>query len=253
MRKVRLKGKTAIITGGATGIGKATVLKFLEQGANVVFTDINEENGNITLSEIQSAHKNVLFVKHDVQREEDWKHVVEQTTEKFGHIDILFNNAGLYRSKPIQDYSIEEWNLVMGVNVTGVFLGMKHVVPVMRQHQKGSIINASSIAGIKGAPNHTLYGASKGAVRKMTKDLAMEVAADSIRVNSIHPGIIQTSMGDAVAAGFNVASEQLASTIPLKRLGTPDDIANLVVFLGSDESSFITGTEMCIDGGSSAR
>ncbi|MEH6942240.1 SDR family NAD(P)-dependent oxidoreductase [Bacillus sp. JJ722] len=250
---MRLKGKTAVITGGATGIGKATVYKFLEQGANVVFTDINEENGNKTLAEINSMHGNVLFVKHDVQKEEDWKHVVEQATERFGHIDILFNNAGLYRTKPIQDYSIDEWNLVMGVNVTGVFLGMKHIVPVMRQQQKGSIINASSIAGIKGSPNHALYGASKGAVRKMTKDIALEVAGDSIRVNSIHPGIIQTSMGDAVAAGVNVATEELASAIPLKRLGTPDDIANLVVFLASDESSFITGTEMCIDGGSSAR
>ncbi|MCM2534303.1 SDR family oxidoreductase [Neobacillus pocheonensis] len=130
---------------------------------------------------------------------------------------------------------------------------MKHVVPIMREQKSGSIINASSIAGIKGSSNHTLYGASKGAVRIMTKDLAMEVAEDQIRVNSIHPGVIQTSMGDELASGLNVSTDKIANSIPLKRVGTPEDIANLVVFLGSDESSFITGAEMFIDGGASAR
>jgi NAD(P)-dependent dehydrogenase (short-subunit alcohol dehydrogenase family) len=250
---MRLQGKTAIVTGGATGIGKATVQKFLEQGANVVFTDINEENGRKTYDELKKISDNVLFVKHDVQQEEDWARVVSETKEKFGGIDILFNNAGIFVTNPIEKYTIEEWNRLMGINVTGVFLGMKHVIPVMRLQEGGSIINASSVAGLKGVPNHALYGASKGAVRIMTKDVAMEVAHEQIRVNSIHPGVIQTSMGDEVASGTNLTSEQLASLTPIKRLGTPEDIAHLVVFLASDESTFITGTEMVIDGGSSAK
>lgn len=250
---MRLNGKTAIITGGANGIGKATVQKFLEQGANVIFTDISEDNAQKTLAEMKNKFDNVLFIKHDVQKENDWINVVGQAIDKFGRVDVLFNNAGLYSTNSVVDYSIEEWNRVMGVNVTGVFLGMKYVVPIMREQQNGSIINASSLAGIKASANHTLYGASKGAVRMMSKDLAIEVAGDSIRVNSIHPGVIQTTMGDAVASGFNVETEQLANVIPLKRVGKPEDIANLVVFLASDESTFITGTEILIDGGSSAR
>ncbi|MBP1963130.1 SDR family NAD(P)-dependent oxidoreductase [Paenibacillus aceris] len=250
---MRLQGKTAIVTGGANGIGKATVQKFLEEGANVVFTDINEQAGNQTCEELKVINSNVIFVKHDVQQETDWAHVVSTAKEKFGRVDVLFNNAGIYSTKPVTDYTVDEWNRVLGINVVGVFLGMKHVVPEMRSNRSGSIINASSIAGITGSANHTLYGASKGAVRIMTKDMAMEVAADQIRVNSIHPGVIQTTMGDAVASGLNVSAEQLASGIPLKRCGTPDDIANLVVFLASDESTFITGTEMIIDGGASAR
>ncbi|WP_186786133.1 SDR family NAD(P)-dependent oxidoreductase [Paenibacillus agilis] len=250
---MRLQGKTAIITGGATGIGRATVQKFLEQGANVIFTDINEENGRKTCDELKRVSENVMFIKHDVQSEEDWALVVSEANDKYGRIDVLFNNAGIFSSKPIEDYTIEEWNRLMGINVTGVFLGMKHVIPIMRNKESGSIINASSIAGLKGAPNHALYGASKGAVRIMSKDIAMEVAQHKIRVNSIHPGVIQTPMGDAVASGVKLTTEQLASHIPLKRLGTPDDIAHLVVFLASDESTFITGTEMVVDGGSSAR
>ncbi|MCR8844533.1 glucose 1-dehydrogenase [Paenibacillus sp. SC116] len=250
---MRLQGKTAIITGGATGIGRATVQKFLEQGANVIFTDINEENGRKTCDELKKVSDNVMFIKHDVQSEEDWAHVVSEANDKYGRVDVLFNNAGIFSSKPIEDYTVEEWNRLMGVNVTGVFLGMKHVIPIMRNQESGSIINASSIAGLKGAANHALYGASKGAVRIMTKDVALEVAQYQIRVNSIHPGVIQTSMGEAVATGVKATTEQIASSIPLKRLGTPDDIAHLIVFLASDESTFITGTEMVVDGGSSAR
>jgi NAD(P)-dependent dehydrogenase (short-subunit alcohol dehydrogenase family) len=250
---MRLQGKAAIVTGGATGIGKAAVREFLEQGANVVFTDINEENGRKTSDELKKISDNVVFIKHDVQQEEDWAYVINETKNKFGSVDILFNNAGILSVKPLEDYSVEEWNRLMNINVTGVFLGMKHVIPAMRLQKGGSIINASSIAGLKGAPNHALYGASKGAVRMMTKNVAMEVAHEQIRVNSIHPGVIQTSMGNDLASGNNITTEQLASLIPLKRLGTPEDIANLVVFLASDESTFITGAEMVIDGGSSAR
>ncbi|MGG0177198.1 SDR family NAD(P)-dependent oxidoreductase [Gottfriedia acidiceleris] len=250
---MRLKEKTAIVTGGANGIGKATVQKFLEHGANVVFTDVSEVAGKKTLEEMQKISNNVLFIQHNVQQESDWINVVEEAMRKFGKIDILFNNAGIFSSKPVTEYETDEWNHLFGINVTGVFLGMKHIVPVMREQKSGSIINTSSVAGIKGASNVTLYGASKGAVRIMTKDLAIEVAVDQIRVNSIHPGIIQTAMGDDLAASVNATSDQLVMSIPLRRLGTPEDIANLVTFLASDESSFITGTEMIIDGGITAR
>ena len=250
---MRLKEKTAIVTGGANGIGKATVNKFLEEGANVVFTDINKEAGNKTLEEMREVSNNVLFIQHDVSKESDWINVIEETLKAFGKVDILFNNAGIFSSKPVTEYETEEWNRLLGINVTGVFIGMKHTVPVMREQKSGSIINTSSVAGIKGSPNATLYGASKGAVRIMTKDLAVEVAPDQIRVNSIHPGIIQTAMGDDVATSVNASSDQLAKSIPLRRLGKPEEIANLVAFLASDESSFITGTEMIIDGGMTAK
>ncbi|MCU6599009.1 SDR family oxidoreductase [Peribacillus frigoritolerans] len=250
---MRLKEKTAIVTGGANGIGKATVNKFLEEGANVVFTDINKEAGNKTLEEMREVSNNVLFIQHDVSKESDWINVIEETLKAFGKVDILFNNAGIFSSKPVTEYETEEWNRLLGINVTGVFIGMKHIVPVMREQKSGSIINTSSVAGLKGSVNTTLYGASKGAVRIMTKDLAVEVAADQIRVNSIHPGIIQTAMGEDVATSVKASSEQLAKSIPLRRLGKPEDIANLVAFLASDESSFITGTEMIIDGGMTAK
>ncbi|WP_249593853.1 SDR family NAD(P)-dependent oxidoreductase [Peribacillus frigoritolerans] len=250
---MRLKEKTAIVTGGANGIGKATVNKFLEEGANVVFTDINKEAGNETWEEMREVSNNVLFIQHDVSQESDWINVIEETIKAFGKVDILFNNAGIFSSKPVTEYETEEWNRLLGINVTGVFIGMKHIVPVMREQKSGSIINTSSVAGLKGSANTTLYGASKGAVRIMTKDLAVEVAADQIRVNSIHPGIIQTAMGEDVATSVKASSEQLAKSIPLRRLGKPEDIANLVAFLASDESSFITGTEMIIDGGMTAK
>ncbi|PEL14251.1 SDR family NAD(P)-dependent oxidoreductase [Bacillus sp. AFS017336] len=249
---MRLLNKTAIVTGGANGIGKATVQKFLEQGAKVVFTDINEEAGKKTLDEMKAISDYVVFIQHNVQLEADWIKVVNETKEKFGSIDILFNNAGIFSSKPVTEYETEEWNRLLSINVTGVFLGMKHTVPFMREQKAGSIINTSSVAGLKGSNNATLYGASKGAVRIMTKDLAKEVAADQIRVNSIHPGVIETAMGADLASSHNASNEQLAMTIPLKRLGKPEEIANLVVFLASDESSFITGAEMVADGGMTA-
>ncbi|WP_129688232.1 SDR family NAD(P)-dependent oxidoreductase [Gottfriedia acidiceleris] len=249
---MRLLNKTAIVTGGANGIGKATVQKFLEQGAKVVFTDINEEAGQKTLDEMKVISDTVVFIQHNVQLEADWIKVVNETKKQFGTIDILFNNAGIFSSKPVTEYETEEWNRLLSINVTGVFLGMKHTVPFMREQKGGSIINTSSVAGLKGSPNATLYGASKGAVRIMTKDLAKEVAADQIRVNSIHPGIIETAMGAEVGTSVKASKEQLAMSIPLKRLGKPEEIANLVVFLASDESSFITGTEMVADGGMTA-
>ncbi|MFF5400601.1 SDR family NAD(P)-dependent oxidoreductase [Peribacillus butanolivorans] len=246
---MRLQNKVAIITGGANGIGKKTVERFLEEGSKVVFTDLNTEEGTKALQEFQQNFSDIHFIKQNVQSESDWAKVVSETIEKFGRIDVLFNNAGIYKAKSIEETTLEDWNLLMGVNVTGVFLGMKQVIPIMKNQRSGSIINASSLAGLRGSANHILYGASKGAVRMMTKDIAAEVAPYSIRVNSIHPGIIQTSMGDSLAKGIGVSTDKIGKAVPLKRTGTPEDIANAVVFLASDDSTYITGTEIVIDGG----
>lgn len=176
-------------------------------------------------------------------------HELKQTNDSFGKIDILFNNAGLYKAKPIEEIAIEEWNLLMGVNVTGTFLGMKHVLPIMKNHKSRSIKNASSVAGLSGSSHHALYGASKGAIRIMTKDVAMEVSEHTIRVNSVHPGTIKPSMGDDIAERCGISGDELGKGAPLNRIGTPQDIANMVLFLASDESSFITAQEMIVDDG----
>lgn len=248
----RLENKVALITGGAAGIGKETALLFAKEGAKVVITDIDEEKGHETLDEIKQINTEALFFKHDVSQEEDWKQVVAKIIEEFNKIDILFNNAGIYIIKSIPETNIETWNRLMSINVTGVFLGLKHVLPEMEKKQAGSVINSSSLAGLTGAPGHTLYGASKGAVRVMTKDAAAEYASKGIRINSIHPGYITTEMADYASEITNLSKEELDSTYPLGRMGKPSEVANMALFLASDESSFSTGAEFVIDGGSSA-
>lgn len=250
---MRLENKVAIITGGGTGIGKETALQFAKQGAKVVITDINKEAAINTAQEIQAMGAEAIFVQHNVSSEEDWKMVVSETISHFKKIDVLFNNAGIYIIKPLTAIEVDEWNRLMSINVTGVFLGMKHVIPVMVEQKSGSIINASSIAGLFGAPGHALYGASKGAVRIMTKDAAIEYAGKGVRVNSIHPGFIETAMTDYASEATGRTTEELNNAYPLGRMGTTEEVAHTVVFLASDESSFTTGTEFVIDGGATAR
>ncbi|MEO4055333.1 glucose 1-dehydrogenase [Solibacillus sp. CAU 1738] len=250
---MRLQNKVAIITGGGTGIGKETALKFAKEGAKVVVTDINKEAAMNTAQEIQAMGAEAIFVQHNVSSEDDWKMVVSETKSHFDKIDVLFNNAGIYIIKPLTEIELDEWNRLMSINVTGVFLGMKHVIPVMAEQNKGSIINASSIAGLFGAPGHALYGASKGAVRIMTKDAAIEFAGKGIRVNSIHPGFIETAMTDYASEATGRTTEELNNAYPLGRMGNTEEVAHTVVFLASDESSFTTGTEFVIDGGATAR
>jgi NAD(P)-dependent dehydrogenase (short-subunit alcohol dehydrogenase family) len=244
----RLKDKVALITGSGTGIGKTTALLFAKEGALVIITDINEENGLRTVDEIKQKGGNAIFLKHDVTREEDWVRVVEEATKEYDSIDILFNNAGIFKIKPIFETSLEEWNQMMSINVTGAFLGMKHVVPHMIKKQSGSVINASSNAGLFGVAGMAAYGASKGAIRTLTKDAAMEFAP-YVRVNSIHPGYIRTQMIEYAAKVANKQPEDQAVTVPLKRLGDPIEVAKMVLYLASDDSSYVTGSEFVLDGG----
>lgn len=242
----RLENKVAIITGGAAGIGLATTKRFILEGAKVVFTDVNDTEGTKVQKELWNK---AVFIKQNVASENDWIKVVQNTLDKFGKIDILFNNAGIYRIKPIIDISLDEWKQLLDININGVFLGMKHVLPKMASNNSGSVINASSIAGLIGSAGHVLYGASKGAVRIMSKDEAAEYATHNIRVNSIHPGYITTAMSDYASESLKLSKEELNKTYPLGRMGKPEEVANLVLFLASDEAAFITGTEIPIDGG----
>jgi len=251
---MRLQGKIAVITGAGTGIGKTTALRFAKEGAKVVVTDINLENVKKTAAEIQQSGGEALVLHHDVSNEDSWKQVVESSISTFGQIDILFNNAGIYFIKPLAETTLDDFNRMMSINVTSVFLGMKHVMPLMAKKGSGSVINASSIAGIKGAAGHVAYGASKGAVRIMTKDAAVEYAQANVRVNSIHPAYINTAMGAYAVDTAKLPESELAQIMaPLGRFGTVEEVANLVVFLASDESSFSTGAEFILDGGATAK
>lgn len=246
---MRLKDKVALITGAAGGIGKATVRRFLEEGAIVYFTDIDEDRGTKTLNLFKEEFSNVYFLTQNVEKEEEWIRVTETIKEDQGRIDILFNNAGVYKSKPITEFTIEDFDFMMNVNVKGVFLGMKYVIKIMQEKGGGSIVNTSSIAGLKSAPGHSFYGASKGAVNIMSKGAALDVILDNIRVNTIHPGSVHTEMVDNFIAKNNVPIETFHNSTPMKRMGKPEEIANAVVFLASDESSFMTGSEVILDGG----
>lgn len=248
---MRLKDKVAIVTGGAGGIGRATGLRFAREGAVVVLTDVDEAAAR-TVDQIRAMGAEAQFLCHDVTQEKDWARVVEGTHRTYGRVDILFNNAGVYIIRPLVDTTMEDWSHVMSVNVTGPFLGMKHVVPLMAKRGTGSVINASSDAGLVGSANHVAYCSSKGAVRLMTKSIALEYAHMGVRVNSIHPAYIDTAMVDYACEVMDVRKGSLSSA-PLRRIGSVDEVASLVVFLASDESSYCTGAEFVIDGGCTAR
>ncbi|AOM81820.1 SDR family NAD(P)-dependent oxidoreductase [Salisediminibacterium beveridgei] len=254
----RLEGKVAVITGGTGGIGKETALLFLEHGAKVSLVDIDEEALN-EAKQALSGHGDVLTVKADVRHEDEVKAFVDQTVERFGTIDIFFNNAGTEgKVKPLTEQTEEEYDLVMDVNVKGVFLGMKHVLPVMQKQQSGSIINNSSVAGFIGAAGVLPYVTSKHAVIGATKTAALEAADYKVRVNSIHPSPVDNRMMRSLEEGFSPGhGEEVKKAqeegIPMKRYAINRDIADLVLFLASDESRFITGSQYRIDGGLSAK
>jgi NAD(P)-dependent dehydrogenase (short-subunit alcohol dehydrogenase family) len=241
----RVDGHVAIVTGARTGIGRATSELLAREGATVVVTHYEENGARDTVESIREDGGDAVHMTLDVQSEADWERVVAKTCEEVGCPTILVNNAGVYMVKPITEIDQDDWQQLFDINVKGVFLGMKHTVPVMEANGAGSIINMSSIAGLAGVAGHTCYGGSKGAVRLMTKDMAMEVAGTGIRVNSIHPGAIDTKM----IREEGPTMEEFEEMHPVGRVGEPADVAYGALYLASDESSFVTGTELVIDGG----
>ena len=251
----RLANKVAIVTGGAAGIGKATAMKFAEEGAGVVVTDVNADSGHAAVEEIG---RNTLFVSHDVIDEAAWEGVMKETVERFGKVDILVNNAGILSTgaapQDPENLSLEELRAVNAVNVDGVLLGCKHAIKAMKDHG-GSIVNVSSLAGIWAAPAMVSYGASKGAVRQLTKSVAAYCGRQKygIRCNSVHPSWIETAMVDDLVNFLfddpEQTREERRQAIPVGRLGRPEDIANAICYLASDEAGFVNGAELVIDGG----
>ena len=249
---MRLQGKVAIITGGARGQGEAEARMFVREGAKVVFGDVLDDEGRQVEADIAAAGGEAVYVRLDVTDEDSWREAVGTAVSRFGKVDILVNNAGIASWNAGDDASVEEWDRIMAVNAKGVFLGTKAVVPAMRAAGGGSIINISSISGMVGQTNiHPGYNASKGAVRILTKSTAVQHAAEGIRCNSIHPGPVKTPMTERSWSN----PEWLQATerrTPLGRYAEPDEIAYGVLFLASDESSFMTGSEVVIDGGMTA-
>jgi NAD(P)-dependent dehydrogenase (short-subunit alcohol dehydrogenase family) len=246
---MRLANKVAIITGAASGMGAATARIFAREGAKVVIADMLEYEGNQVATSIGPAAR---FEKLDVTNEENWAEVVASTVKHFGKLDVLVNNAGVSGSAEQDLYSTAAWHRIMDINATGVFLGLKYGVAQMRQNGGGSIINLSSIAGIIGSVGiHMAYNASKAAVRLMTKSVAVQHGTDGIRCNSVHPGIMPPMRTSGRTADPAVRAARM-NVIPMRRPGEADEVANAILFLASDESSYITGSEIHVDGGAIA-
>lgn len=244
----RLGSKVAIITGAANGIGRAGAILFAKHGAKVVVTDIDEEGLDKTIEIIKETGGEAISIKHDVSLEADWKKVISETEKTFGRLDILINNAGVPMRNGLLETTLEQFEKTQAVNTQGTFLGMQYGTVLMKKTGGGSIINISSMYGIVGSSGSIAYHASKGAVRLMTKSAAIELAKDLVRINSIHPGVIVTAMSRA-----KDGKHPLKDRIPLPELGEPIDIAYGALYLASDESRYVTGTELVIDGGFTAQ
>ena len=239
----KLSGKVAIVTGGSRGQGESHVRAMVREGARVAFTDVRVELGKALAAEIGAA---AMFIQHDVSKPQDWDRVVAATEAAFGPINILVNNAGIVLLKELQELTFEEYERVIAVNQTSVFLGMKAVLASMRRARGGSIINISSAAANKGIRGNLAYTAAKAAIHGMGRVAALELTADNIRVNTVLPGIIRTPMVDEPDADKVAA---MIEAIPVKRLGSTAEVSNLIVYLASDDSSYSTGSEFIVDGG----
>jgi NAD(P)-dependent dehydrogenase (short-subunit alcohol dehydrogenase family) len=247
----RLENKVAVITGAASGMGRATAIRFAGEGCAVVVADLNEEGGAATVRDCKENGGRAIFQKTNVATEDNIKAMIDRAVSEFGRLDITFNNAGFVGALgPLEEISAENWDSTHAVLLRGVFFGIKHSIPAMRKSGGGSIISTASIAGMRGGFGPTIYSAAKAGVINLTQCAAVELAKDRIRVNCICPGGIDTPIGGGRSQRN---TESLAQSQPIRRAGQPDDIAHMALFLASDESEWITGTSMLVDGGFMAR
>ena len=246
---MRLKDKVALITGAASGMGAATARLFAREGAAVFIADVLDKEGAAVVDDIEKAQGKAHFIHLDVTDEGQWKDAVAKVEATAGGLDVLVNNAGISGSAEQDLYDTAAWNRLMGINATGVFLGLKYGVPAMKKRGKGSVINLSSVSGIVGQSNiHVGYNASKGAVRLLTKAAAAQHGRDRIRVNSVHPGLMPPMRTSGRTADPETRAKTLKG-VPLGRAGEVDEVAYAILFLASDESSYVTGAELVVDGG----
>lgn len=252
----RVSGKVALVTGAASGLGNAIALLLAAEGARVMATDVDEVGGRSVAMEFEGEGGEILFAKQNVTIESEWKEIVRMTTERFGKLDVLVNCAGVFLRSRIAETTLEQWRWVMSINLDGVFLGTKYGAETMRKSGGGSIINLSAAGGLVGTPNTSAYSASKGGVRSLTRTAAIEYSKANldynVRVNSVIPGVIETPM---TAATINdpAGRDARLSWVPLRRFGMAEDVAYAVLYLASDESKYVTGAEIVVDGGWTAQ
>ena len=256
----QVSGKVAIVTGGASGIGEACAETLAREGASVLITDIDDTLGKGVVDRITKAGGKAHYMRHDVRDEAAWPGVIEEAEKRYGRLDIMVANAGIGIMSPIATMTLVDWQRQQAINLDGVFLSIKHSIPAMKRAGGGSIVLMSSVAGLRGAPGLAAYSATKGGVRLLAKSVALEHAADNIRCNSVHPGIIATPIWEKIPTGAEGnrrnapidPRERAAATVPLPRVGEARDIANGVLFLCTDAGNYITGQELVIDGGMTA-
>jgi NAD(P)-dependent dehydrogenase (short-subunit alcohol dehydrogenase family) len=256
----QVSGKVAIVTGGASGIGEACAVTLAREGASVLITDIDDMLGKGVVDRITKAGGKAHYLRHDVRDEAAWPGIVADAEKQYGRLDIMVANAGIGIMSPIATMTLADWQRQQAINLDGVFLSIKHSIPAMKRVGGGSIVLMSSVAGLRGAPGLAAYSATKGGVRLLAKSVALEHAADNIRCNSVHPGIIATPIWEKIPTGAEGnrrnapidPRERAAATVPLPRVGEAQDIANGVLFLCTDAGNYITGQELVIDGGMTA-
>jgi NAD(P)-dependent dehydrogenase (short-subunit alcohol dehydrogenase family) len=244
---MKLQNKVAVITGGASGIGAATAKLFVEEGAKVVLVDLNEEKGKAFEAELKAQNAEALFVKANITIEEEVQNIFKETLDTFGKVDIVFNNAGIGRVTPTEDVSYDEWRNTVNVDLDGVFLVAREAIREMLKSGGGTIVNTASMYGLVGSPGSAAYNAAKGGVINLTRSLALEYATRNIRVNALAPGFIDTPIIP------EEIKTQLASITPMQRLGKAEEMAKAVLFMASDDSSFMTGHAIVVDGGHTAQ